>query len=297
MLEAVMVDDPTDTAVNKPVELTVPAAVLVQVNTGWGTKALPNWSRADAANCWVPPTLTDVGFGLTTMEVWTGAALATEIASDPLIAPLVAVTVVVPTPPDVKRPLELTVPTAVFELVQVNVGWGTIGFRFWSYAIAVNWTAEPRGIGYTFGTLDVTLTMEKTGSAGELTETKSVPEIPPTKAVMVDEPTEPAVKRPELLIVPTAVFELTQVNAGWGTKALPNWSTADAVNCWVAPGINVTGPGLTTIVVATGAALTTLIVVVPLTPPLDTVIVVVPIDDAVKSPEALTVPTPVFELE
>ena len=68
-LEALTVNGPPAElpALNRPVPLMVPPPLTVQVKAG--LIGLPNWSAADAVNCWVPPTLTAALAGETAIEV------------------------------------------------------------------------------------------------------------------------------------------------------------------------------------------------------------------------------------
>jgi hypothetical protein len=57
-------------AVNNPVEVIEPPPLLTDhVNDGWVAMALPNWSLATAANCFVVPILMVVVAGLTAIDV------------------------------------------------------------------------------------------------------------------------------------------------------------------------------------------------------------------------------------
>src|SRR6202034_2074027 len=54
-----------------------------------------------------------------------------------------------------------------------------------------------------------------------------------------------AVYRPALLMLPALSGARDQVNPGWVDIALPNWSRAVAVNCWVPLGARAMLAGLT----------------------------------------------------
>ena len=74
-----------------------------------------------AANCWVPPIRIEAVVGDTLTPVTRiGLTVMTEVA---VKLPSAVVTVMVPVPTDtpVTRPVELTVATAVFELLQVTL--------------------------------------------------------------------------------------------------------------------------------------------------------------------------------
>jgi hypothetical protein len=115
--------------------------------------------------------------------------------------------------------------------------------------------------------------MESEKSAGKpVTVTLAVPLTVPLVAITVKGPpaVEPAVNRPPVLIVPPPLTD--QVNAGCGVIGWPNWSTPVAENCAVLPVWTEALAGATVIVVRTGGAVTVTLAV-PLTLPLDAVIV------------------------
>lgn len=60
-------------AVNRPLAEMVPPPLLDQLNSGCGDMGWPNWSRAVAVNCCVPPDCTDALAGVTVIDVSTGA--------------------------------------------------------------------------------------------------------------------------------------------------------------------------------------------------------------------------------
>ena len=104
----------------------------------------------------------------------------------------------------------------------------------------------------------VTLIVVNTGSVVlpvELTVAVEVLLISLEEAVIViGPPAAIAVNKPSLSIVPIDVLELVQVKVGWVVRALPNWSSAVAVNCMVSPMFNVVVVGVMLIVVRTGSA-------------------------------------------
>jgi len=111
----------------------------------------------------------------------------------------------------------------------------------------------------------------------------------PLAAVIVVVPTLTPVTKP--VASTAAVLELTELHiiAGCGFKAVPNWSSAVAVNCALAPTIidTIVEVGVKAIEVRTGAATAKL--EVALTAPLEAVIIAVPALTPVASPEASTV--------
>jgi hypothetical protein len=115
----VMVAVPTDTPVISPVALTVATAVLLLLQVTLWFVAFAG--AIVAANCCVPPINMEAVVGLTVTPVTRiGLTVMTEVAVK-LPSAVVTVIVAVPTDTPVTRPVELTVATAVFELLQVTL--------------------------------------------------------------------------------------------------------------------------------------------------------------------------------
>src|SRR5437773_2776571 len=114
-LVAVIVAEPTATAVTRPLALTVATAVLLldQVTTR-PVPVAPVESWVTAESCRVPPTNRLAEAGLTVKEA-TGTR-DTVMAAVPLLPSLVAVIVAEPAATAVTNPLLLTVATAVLLL-------------------------------------------------------------------------------------------------------------------------------------------------------------------------------------
>ena len=76
---------PEEGALYRPLLLTEPRPVEVQVKVGWVAIGLPNWSRATALNCCVPPSATLTGVGVTTIEVsvWLTVTLTELVTLSP----------------------------------------------------------------------------------------------------------------------------------------------------------------------------------------------------------------------
>src|SRR4029079_8911849 len=89
--------------------------------------------------------------------------------------------------------------------------------------------------------------------AGAVTLTVADPETPLAAAVTVNGPpvVEPAVNSPDWEIVPPVAVH---ANDGWTDSGRPNWSSARAANCWLAPTASDVLVGETAIDVRTGAA-------------------------------------------
>jgi hypothetical protein len=115
----VIVAVPTDKPVTRPVALTVATAVLLLLQVTF-------WFVAFAGvivelSCCVPPINMEAVVGLTVTPVTRiGLTVMTEVAVK-LPSAVVTVIVAVPTDTPVTRPVELTVATAVFELLQVTL--------------------------------------------------------------------------------------------------------------------------------------------------------------------------------
>ena len=54
---------------NRPLLLIDPPPLTVQVKVGWLDRVVPNWSRAEAENCWVAEVVTVALAGETAMLV------------------------------------------------------------------------------------------------------------------------------------------------------------------------------------------------------------------------------------
>src|SRR5205085_2543928 len=104
------------------------------------------------------------------------------------------------------------------------------------------------------------------GAAGaDPTVTVAVPLRPAPLAwtVAVPLPEVGALYRPLLLTVPMPPLATVQVHAGCVLMALPNWSLAVAVNCWLPPLATEAVPGVTLTLVSVWLTVTvTLLVVV-----------------------------------
>ena len=89
----------------------------------------------------------------------------------------------------------------------------------------------------------------RTEGGGAVMVTAAVPVTPPLRAATVAEPAEAgAVYRPPVLMPPPPAAT-DQATPGRGLRAAPNWSVAEALNCWVAPAPTVAVDGATETVV------------------------------------------------
>src|SRR5438093_288747 len=139
-LVAVMVATPADWPVTKP-PVTVAIDVLLLDHVAMRpVSVLPAISLVTADSCSVPPTTTLADAGLTVTDA-TGTS-ATVTVADPLLPPLVAVTLAVPAVIPVTRPLGETVATAPALEAHITVR-PVRGLPAESLGVAVSWTVWP----------------------------------------------------------------------------------------------------------------------------------------------------------
>jgi hypothetical protein len=159
------------------------------------------------------------------------------MADDPLIPPLVAVTVAEPAPTAVTTPLVLTVATAALSLTQA------IERPARTLPLGSRTVATSCLVACDTSEVDVGLTVTDATDAACVTVREAVPLAVPLVAVMVATPgitpvTVPTAKpRPPALseaTVATDVLLLTQVVAGWSSKR-PAASRTIAVRTSVSP--------------------------------------------------------------
>src|SRR5438034_1225602 len=282
---AVIVVEPASFAVTSPLELTVAAAVLLEVHvTTRPDSGLPFASFGVAVSCTVCPTCTLADAGLTATDA-TGTLL-TVILDEPLCPSEVAVIVATPAATPDTTPLELTVATAVLLLDQLMTR-PESGVPLASFGVAVRGTVCPT---CTLADAGVTATVA-TGAL--LTVMLALPLWPSLVAVMVAEPVATAVTSPLELTVATAPFELVHATLR-PVSGVPFASFGLAASCTVPPVGRLVAAGVT----ATDApgTVVTVIVAVPLWPSLVAVIVAEPAAALVTSPPAFTVATALLPL-
>src|SRR5436190_860347 len=285
-LVAVIVAEPATTPVTSPLGLTVATAVLLLDHViVRPDSALPLASFGVAVSWTVLPAGTLAVAGL---PVAGAAGTCTTVMADvPLCPSLVAVMVAEPATFPVTSPLGLTVATAVLLLDHAIVRPDS-GFPFASFGVAVSCTVLPS---FTLAGDGLTVT-EATGTG--VTVIADVPLLPSDVAVIVAEPSAPAVTNPVLLFtVATVVLSLDQVTTR-PDNGLPLPSFGVAVSCRVCPTARLAGDGLT-VTVATGTVVT-VIPALPLCPSLVAVIIAEPATFAVTRPLVLTVATVVLSL-
>src|SRR5438034_676583 len=277
---AVIAAAPASFAVTSPLELTVAAAVLLDVQvTTRPDSGFPAASLGVAVSCTVLPSSTLADAGVTaTVATGTGG---TVILAVPLCPSLVAVIVAPPVATAVTSPLEFTPTTDVLLLDQLMMR-PESGLPFASFGVAANCMVCPT---CTLAAAGVTAT-DATGAL--LTVMLELPLWPSLVAVIVAAPVATAVTRPLEPTVATAPVELVHTTPR-PVSGLPFASFGVAVSWTVPPGCRPTAAGVTA-TDATGAAVT-LISAVPLWPSLVAVIVAEPAATLVTSPLAFTVAT------
>src|SRR6266700_396491 len=209
------------------------------------------------------------------------------MAAVPLLTPLVAVIVALPTVTPVTSPEALTAAAAPLLVVQVIVR-PLSGFPAESLAVALSCSVLPTA---TLANAGLTVT-EATGTT--VTVSDAVPLCPPLVAVMVVEPAARAVTSPLVPTVATVVLQLDHATL-LPVSGFPPESFGVAVSCTVCPTKSPADAGLT-VTEATGTTLT-VNDAVPLCPSLVAVIVVEPAARAVTSPLPLTVATVALPLD
>ena len=137
-LVAAIVAEPGATPVTSPELFTVAtAAALVLQVTDRPVSGVPLASFGVAVSCTVAPACTDAGLGVTVTDATGTLAALTVIVAAPLVPPAAAVIVAVPAATPLTRPLDETVATEPFELVQVN------DVYFFGRAVAVSCSVWP----------------------------------------------------------------------------------------------------------------------------------------------------------
>gem|GEM_PF-1859999 len=259
--------------------LTVPTVVLLLVHEILTPDMRFVPLNAVAMNAWVAPAVNMAEEGETTIDVRTGDTGLTVTLAVPLTDAFVAftkefpatdelnVTEALPSAPVIANSW-LTVPTVVLLLVHEIL---TPDMRFVPLnAVAMNaWVAPAVNMAE-----DGETTIEvRTGGTG-LTVTLAVPltdafvaftkEFPATDELNVTEalPSAPVIAN-NWLTVPTVVLLLVHEILTPGMRFVP--LKAVAMNAWVAPAVNVTEEGETTIDVKTGGTGLTVTLAVPLT--------------------------------
>jgi hypothetical protein len=225
-LVAVMVAVPTDTAVTRPVVLTVAAPVLLELHvTARPVSALPLASLVSAASCWVAPVtmLADKGVMVTDA---TGTA-ETVIVALPLFPSLVAVICAVPGASAVTAPLGETVATA--DLSELHVTERPLSaWPAASVIAALAWLVWP-----TCAAWGVSVTATAATGTG-VTVTVMLEVTPPADARTIAVPGLIAVTNPPAVTEAIAMSEVAQVMARFNSVP-PCESVGVAVSCTVSP--------------------------------------------------------------
>src|ERR1700736_5886859 len=196
-LVAEIVEVPTPAAVAKPVLLIVATVVVPEAHTTlFNTCVLPSPNVPVAVNCCVKP-LAIVGFkGVTTIDTNVGGVTVKRV--DPVMLPLFAEIVEVPTPAAVAKPVLLIVATVVVPEAHTTL-FNTCVLPSPNVPVAVNCCVKPLAIvGFTGVTPIDT-------NVGGVTVKRVAPVMLPLFAEIVEVPTPAAVAKPVLLIVATVV--------------------------------------------------------------------------------------------
>src|SRR5436309_4242234 len=280
-LVAVIVADPTATAVTRPLADTVATAgALLDQVTSRPVSTLPAESFVVAVSCTVAPALRLFDAG-DTVTVATGTTV-TVIADVPFLPSLVAVIVADPAPTAVTSPLAETVAAAGALLAQVTAR-PARGLPLASFGVAVIWTVCPSSTVAEAGFTDT----DATGT--NVTVIAAVPFWPSLLAVIVAVPAAPPVTSPFPLTEATAALLVAHVTVR-PLSGLPFASFGVAASCAVWPTITLADAGLTD-TDATGTTVT-VIATALLCPSHATVTVATPAATPVTSPLPFTVATP-----
>jgi hypothetical protein len=220
---AITVVEPAETAVTKPVALTVATDVSDKLQV---TCVVISWLVVSeyvpvAVNCWVVPTSMIRSAGVTAMEDRVAEFTVRVVLAE--ILPEVAVMVVVPIETAMARPVLSTVATDGFDELQVTCVVWVVPSEY--VPVAVNRWGTPAGM---LGLGGVTA---RDNRIAEFTVRVVLAEILPEVAVMVVVPTETAMARPVLSTVATDQFDELQVTCVAMSLLVPLEYVPVAVNC------------------------------------------------------------------
>src|SRR6266851_4058746 len=279
-LVAEIVEVPTPAAVASPVLLIVATVPVAEAHAALLSPCVElSLNVPVAVNCCVAPLVIDGFAGVTAMEV--SVAGVTVSSVEPLMLPLVAEIVEVPTPTAVASPVLLIVATVPVPEAHTALLSTCVELSL-NVPVAVNCCVAPLVIDGFAG-----VTAMEVSVAG-VTVSSVEPVMLPLVAEIVEVPTPAAVPNPVLLIVATvAVAE--------AHTALPSTcvelslNVPVAVNCCVAPLVIDGFAGVTAMEVSVAAV--TVSSVEPVMLPLVAEIVEVPTPAAVASPVLLIVAT------
>jgi spore maturation protein SpmB len=293
---AVMVAAPAPTAVARPVLFTVPTDIFdeLQVTCLVISWLVPSEYVPMAVNCWLNPTGILGLTGATAMEDKVAGVTVKVVL--PMILPKVptpkpaeevAAMVTVPAARPVARPVLFTVPTDIFDELQVTcvvISW-LVPSEY--VPMAVNCWLNPTGI---LGLTGATAMEDKVaGVTVKVVLTMIMPEV----AVMVTVPAARPSTRPWLFSTATNIFDVCQRTCEVISRLVPSEYVPVAVNCWLSPTGRLRLAGATAM--EDKVAELTVRIVVPETVPEVAVMVAAPAAKAVARPVLLTVATDVFE--
>jgi len=265
LVAVIVTGPPGATPVTSPLPFTLAIVALLDCQViVRPVNGLPFAPLGVAASCNVLPTATLPDAGLTVTEA-TGTGV-TVMDAVPLWPSLVAVIVAEPATFAVTSPVPFTLATVVLLLDHITVR-PVNTFPFASLSVAVSCCVCPA---CTLAAAGLTVT-EATGTP--VTVMLAVPLLPSLVAVIVAEPTAPAVTSPPPSTVATDVLLLDQVTTR-PDSGLPLASFGVAVSCTVCPVATLAEAGAT-VTEATGA-FATVTLAVPLCPSLVAVMVTGP---------------------
>ena len=210
--------------------------------------------------------------------------------------PAVAVMVAAPAPTAVARPVLFTVPTDIFDELQVTclvISW-LVPSEY--VPMAVNCWLNPTGI---LGLTGATAMEDKVaGVTVKVVLPMILPKVPTPKpaeevAAMVTVPAARPSTRPWLFSTATNIFDVCQRTCEVISRLVPSEYVPVAVNCWLSPTGRLRLAGATAM--EDKVAELTVRIVVPETVPEVAVMVGAPAAKAVARPVLLTVATDVFE--
>lgn len=228
---AVIVDDPAETPVTRPVELTE-ASAFCELQVTWLVTScdVPLLYTPSAESCLLCPDAMENAAGEIVMEETVGAV--TVMFPDPTSVPIVALTVTEPAFKPVKPPVALTEPTVGSETPHSTCVVNDCVLLSEYTPVAVSCSIPPTArLGDGVPTLIAV-------SEAEVTVTPAVPETEFIEAVMVTVPALSEVSIPELLTEATVLSELCQVT--WLEIVWVDWSlyVPCALSCSLVPAAN-----------------------------------------------------------
>src|SRR4029077_2758861 len=226
-LVAEIVEVPTPTAVPKRNALIVATVIVAEAHTALLSTCVElSLNVPVAVNCCVAPLLIDGFAGVTAMEV--SVAGVTVSSVEPVMLPLVAEIVEVPTPTAVPKPVALIVATVAVAEAHAALPSTCVELSL-NVPVAVNCCVAPLLIDGFAG-----VTAIDTSVAG-VTVSSVEPVMLPLVAEIVEVPVPTLVASPVLLIVATVPVAEAHAAVVVMSSVLASENVPVAVNCCVAP--------------------------------------------------------------